>query len=765
MMHHYDAQGSLSCFAGKRVVFAGDSIVRETFWAFARQLDSSNQLPEPTENEKHSDIHISLPRDIQLDFYWDPYLNYTGVAGAFVVPEDTVKPTMTVVGTGLWHAKNLLGQKALIEWKNTIDEVAIVSQGQYEGGVPADLILILPVLDPDYERLSDARRTIKPEVVAEMNSYLEELSWNRYANVALSFRDMLLGVPPESTHEKDGLHLVSAVTSMQAQVLTNLRCNDNLPKKFPFDNTCCNRYPTPNFIQLLFFVLALLVLPVIYHLQQRGYTLPTLPAETTIFALIGFCWILVYAFYTDRTQLFGKEHKQFSLEQFWFLVILTGVLGYFTASTAEKDQPFLNRDQTDEWKGWMQILILIYHYLGASKISWIYNIIRVLVGMYLFMTGFGHTVYFYKKADYSFKRVAAVLVRLNLLNVVLAYTMNTDYLFYYFSPLVSFWFGIVWITMWVKHERNTDLQFLGAKIAISAFITTLFTKVPGVLEFVFSVLKVVARIHWDAVEWRFRVGLDVWTVYIGMIIAIMFIKASEIQGSPHWHRIRNGSLIASLLVIPIYILFEASLPTKFVYNKWHPYISVFPIIAFICLRNGSSKLRNTHSTAFAFIGRCSLETFILQFHIWLAGDTKGILLVFGPSRWRWLSFIIATIIFIYISWKMASVTGVITEWIMGTQKTYAAVPSTAAPSVAPAVTVEGESEEKQVENGANKEEETALAENGHSELPAPVTSVRRLTFGQKLLRVMAIYWEDLRVRIGAIIFGLWILNLVCLCSI
>lgn len=66
---------------------------------------------------------------------------------------------------------------------------------------------------------------------------------------------------------------------------------------------------------------------------------------------------------------------------------------------------------------------------------------------------------------------------------------------------------------------------------------------------------------------------------------------------------------------------------------------------------------------------CSLETFTLQFHIWMAADTKGVLGlgIFqgnGSLRFdRWREFVLLTPIFLWVSWQVASATVTITKWL------------------------------------------------------------------------------------------------------
>ena len=355
-----------------------------------------------------------------------------------------------------------------------------------------------------------------------------------------------------------------------------------------------------------------------------------------------------YSFVADRGW-FDKVQKQFDWGIFSILSFSTVVIGVL--SIRPHEDSFLARDQTDEWKGWMQCIILIYHYTAASKVLPIYQFIRLLVASYLFMTGFGHTVFFYSQQDYSLRRVASTIIRLNLLNCFLPVVMGTDYMFYYFAPLVTFWFLVVYMTM-----RVFGNSFLTTKILASVVVTTFVTRCPGLLEAVFLALERLS-IRWDVDEWRFRVALDMHIVHVGMLAAVAYVRfRNHLDLTPRLHQL---CIATCLLTLPLYWWFASTWTDKYAFNRWHPYLSPFPILAFVVLRNSTSRLRSFHSSTWAWVGRCSLETFTLQFHMWLAADTKGLLSTGLLGRVG--DFVVLTSIFMWLSWHVAKATSIIAK--------------------------------------------------------------------------------------------------------
>ncbi|RPD81903.1 Cas1p-domain-containing protein [Lentinus tigrinus ALCF2SS1-7] len=691
MMYQYKPQDVATCMKSRRVVFVGDSVTRQLYFQFAHLVDKNLPSGPPDDEHKHMDYTYTSASDIQLIFHWDPFMNSSHTQ-SLLHPSPRAPPSelpaLLVMGSGLWYLR-YADSGGLPAWEAKVEStLAALSHAPHP---LADNVVILPIEDVVPAKLSrDRAASMHASDIDAMNSDL----LHRIQPPALRDPFAFLPGPPPSasrpqaglpvslplvfnkmlhpSQTEDGLHFSDLVVSMQAQVLLNMRCNDVLPKSFPMDKTCCRAYPWP--APLHFLLLAAIVLwgPVNWLLARRfsprSSGMPLIRDEEVTGLVISFSAAIIYL--ADRTGFWLKEQKQFDPWTFAFLMLLSLAVGLLTVTRADKDLGFLNREQTDEWKGWMQIAILVYHYTGASKISGIYNPIRVLVASYLFMTGYGHTTFYVKKADFGLQRVAQVMIRLNLLTLALAYTMNADYLFYYFAPLVSFWYLIIYGTMAIGSQYNEQTPFLVAKIFFSMAVVTFVMSQPWMMETLFEFLERFCNIRWSAREWRFRVNLDLWIVYFGMFTALAVIKIREhrLTDHPRWHVVVNSAAAISAVVLLWFFAFELSQPDKFAYNAWHPYVSFLPIGAYVVLRNANAVLRSGSSRIFAFLGTCSLETFIIQYHFWLAGDTKGILIVIPGRHSRPLNLLLTTIVFVYVSHLVAKATGEVTNWICGSSK-------------------------------------------------------------------------------------------------
>ncbi|KAI8089980.1 10 TM acyl transferase domain found in Cas1p-domain-containing protein [Halteromyces radiatus] len=680
MIHNYKAEEIATCLNHSRVLYIGDSIMREQFYSM-NKLTHSLDIEGPLHIDRK---YISEKHGLVYEFWWDPYINQTRTID-LLKGQDTTgdKPSLLVIGSGIWYERRLSDDTYLDEWKRAVDRVF---DGVQSTDTIADAVMLSPVEIPQFDRLNaDRQRLLTLDKTTIMNNYLHqrELSVRPKLPFAVAFVWNTIATSTVNI-TLDGLHYLSPVTTPQAQIALNYRCNQQLPKHYPIDTTCCIIYPSPRWYQSIFFVLFLVWVPLGFFFidSTKTWIRRLCPSNDlkTLTSIFIFGLGVLYMYMGDRTQLFSKMHKDFDPVTFTIQMLCVGLIGLISMTRQpdeEGDQGFLNRGQTDEWKGWMQLVILVYHFTGASGTPGIYNVVRSLVAAYLFQTGYGHFFFFYKKKDFDIARFLNVMVRLNLLTFVLMYLMNTDYLSYYFTPLVSLWFLVIWITMYVGHSYNHKVWFLLIKMVVMCVLTTTMIHVPGVLETTFDILSKVANIHWHAAEWRFRLGLDAYIVYVGMLFALVTIKIKEHkivqeQSTASFFVLKWVTVCIAALSMIWYFWFELQQPNKQAYNARHPYISWIPILAFILLRNATLFLRNTQSRFFMWIGKCSLETFIGQFHMWLAADTKGLLVVI-PSDWIhhlggtdwgwWLNFVISSILFLCICDYLSQATGTLTGWI------------------------------------------------------------------------------------------------------
>uniref|UniRef100_A0A3P9AG72 Cas1p 10 TM acyl transferase domain-containing protein n=1 Tax=Esox lucius TaxID=8010 RepID=A0A3P9AG72_ESOLU len=686
MMHRYKGSEVKTCLAEKRVAFVGDSRIRQLFYSFIQIINPA--LKE--DGKKHENIPFEdKSSSVNVDFLWYAEVNNSLKERLVSWTEGpSVKPDILIIGAATWSIKLRGGSsEALQQYRANLTAISSSLERLAEYG---EVYWVLQ--DPVHEEgLSESRKMITNEQLELYNEAALDVlnSSKKNGKGRVRFLGALRQAAMETISQSaDGLHLPESTRNVGAMILLNAVCNRVLR---PVDGSCCQSLPAPSLLQkltacvFLGSALVLLVLHVLGHNRHPKSRPPPSDVESgeekkpavsgalshmaPFQAVCKMGLIMAYFYLCDRADVFMKEQKFYTHSTFFIPLIYMFVLGVFYSENS-KEAKFLNREQTDEWKGWMQLVILIYHISGASAVI-MHCGNEVLVAAYLFQTGYGHFSFFWLKGDFGLYRVCQVLFRLNFLVIVLCLVMDRPYQFYYFVPLVTFWFVVIYATMasWPqilqKKANGSGMWHMGILVKLLGLLLFIcfFAYSQGLFESIFSVWPIskLFELNGSIHEWWFRWKLDRFAIIHGMLFAFVYLVLqkcqvlSEGKGEPLFSiRISNVLLFISVVSFTTYSIWASSCRNKTECNEMHPYISVLQILAFVLIRNIPGYARSLYSSFFAWFGKISLELFICQYHIWLAADTKGILVLIpgSPS----LNIIVSTFIFVCVAHEISLIT-------------------------------------------------------------------------------------------------------------
>lgn len=644
MLHHYESPETSKCLSGKRVIFMGDSTSRKVFIGAIHAMNSSMQDYEDLD-DKHKNWVYNL-NNVSYELLWDPYLNSDGLSFLNSTDPHTFDNVATVyISFGMWYSQEHQSEDddGLKLFRDHLKVLAAAIDNVSKN--PNINIVLSPVIAPGYDKLGGYRKTgLSRERIEQLNGDLrqqfptETLSNNVYVPHVYN----LLTEEKIDNYDGEGIHVISSLADIQADIMYNLACNTKVAEtsSFPYSNTCCLEYPEPTGTYLFTVSIVSILTPaailsyVIFLAFNVSKAVSKDNNNTESFLLRGWniplavlSLVCTYSYVADRTQTFSKANQYLAINEFFgvsFFVVLLGISFLRPIPESHSVTP-LNKYQTDEWKGWMQLLVLLYFKYDGSSIFMLSKFENVVLAAYLFIISYDHASYFIIQGDVSLQRALLVLYRLNMLPVLLAYVMNTSYQFYFFPGIATFWFLVVWATFRVLPKTNTINNLILVKVLVSGLVvyaSMVFAGSTGI----FTQISQLFGDSCDFESWIAERSNDFWAIYLGIFVAI-YLNHSSLQS---W----NIVPLVIQYILPLLGVFLIGLFMLLVHGytdrsemeqaKHHNFLNLLPVIGFIFLRN-NVILRKYHSKLFSWLGSISLEMFVLHNHIWCAADGTGIL--------------------------------------------------------------------------------------------------------------------------------------------
>ncbi|KAL7540254.1 hypothetical protein ACHAXR_009980 [Thalassiosira sp. AJA248-18] len=356
-----------------------------------------------------------------------------------------------------------------------------------------------------------------------------------------------------------------------------------------------------------------------------------------------------------------------------------------TVQNIKPENDILNRCQTLEWKGILSASLLIYQYNAGgihrialneedgfyseddsigSRAHVYENLTKVGMTSFLFLTGYGHTSYFYYHAAnsndcYRISRVLEIIFRINWTAIFLSLIIGKSE--YMACPVNTYCFLLIWLTMRFQRSINYDKYLF--RLKIFGLATCIFIIFDCDVSKIFRYYPVKKSFQ-SVWEWYCASHLHHWAAFCGMIFAInqpiASLQLRKLESLPILSNVMAKGIIYVALSAAVLVWSAGPLQmSRFAYNISHPYFGIIPVLAFIYSRNINTSTREHHIGVLSSLGKYSLEIYLLHHHAFT--DTGCIVFIPGYPR---CNFLLVSILLLFAARVLHHLTTILRHMLL-----------------------------------------------------------------------------------------------------